>query len=137
MKIADSEAGLICDEREIYEQLLSLQNADVLELGCGKADKTLAIAGKVASIAALEVDEIQHGENLGREKPGNVRFGKGGAEAIPADDESFDIVLMFKSLHHVPIDLMDIALEEIRRVLKKAAWPTYLSLYSRATSTRS
>ena len=29
-----------------------------------------------------------------------------------------DVVLMFKSLHHVPVDLMDQALREIRRVLK-------------------
>ena len=119
MEISSFETGLICDEREIYEQLLSLQNADVLELGCGKADKTMAIAGKVARILALEVDEIQHAENICREKPDNVRFGRGGAEVIPADDESFDIVLMFKSLHHVPIEQMDAALEEIRRVLKK------------------
>ena len=121
MKISNPETQLICDEREIYEMLLPLDNADVLELGCGKADKTMAIAkdGKVASIVALEVDEIQHAENLSREKPDNVRFGRGGAEAIPAEDESFDIVLMFKSLHHVPVEQMDGAMEEIRRVLKK------------------
>lgn len=119
MKIANFEAGLICDERAIYEQLLSLENANVLELGCGKADKTLAIAGKVAGIVALEVDEIQHAENLNRKTPGNVKFEKGGAESIPAEDQSFDIVMMFKSLHHVPVGLMDSAMEEIRRVLKK------------------
>ncbi len=121
MKISNPETQLICDEREIYERLLSLDNADVLELGCGKADKTMAIAkdGKVASIVALEVDEIQHAENLMREKPDKVRFGRGGAQAIPADDESFDIVLMFKSLHHVPVEQMDDAMEEIRRVLRE------------------
>jgi ubiquinone/menaquinone biosynthesis C-methylase UbiE len=48
----------------------------------------------------------------------DVVFRLGAAEAIPAVDASFDIVLMFKSLHHVPIDKMDQALSEIRRVLK-------------------
>ena len=118
MKIANSEAGLICDEREIYEQLLSLENANVLELGCGKADKTLAIASKVAGIVALEVDEIQHAENMRREVPANVKFALGGAEAIPANDLSFDIVMMFKSLHHVPTEQMDTATRQIHRVLK-------------------
>ncbi len=121
MKIASPESALICDEREIYEKLLRLEDADVLELGCGKAEKTMAIAseGRVASIVALEVDEIQHAENLRRDKPDNVIFARGGAEAIPAEDASFDIVLMFKSLHHVPVERMDDAMGEIRRVLRK------------------
>lgn len=120
MKISNFATELICDERDIYERLLRLEDADILELGCGKADKTLAIAkdGKVAGIVALEVDEIQHAENLRREAPGNVKFGQGGAESIPAGDLSFDIVMMFKSLHHVPVDQMGAAMGEIHRVLK-------------------
>ncbi len=120
MKISIPNTERICDEREVYEQLLSFQDADVLELGCGKADKTLAIAegGKVKSIVALEVDEIQHDENMSRTVPDHVRFELGGAQAIPAADQVFDIVMMFKSLHHVPTDLMDAAMAEIHRVLK-------------------
>ena len=120
MKISNIETDLICDERIIYERLLSLDGADILELGCGKADKTLAIAndGRAASIVALEVDEIQHAENMCREVPANVRFALGGAEAIPATDRSFDIVMMFKSLHHVPLEAMDAAMNQIHRVLK-------------------
>ncbi len=120
MKISIQNTERICDEREVYEQLLSFQDAEVLELGCGKADKTLAIAegGKVRKIVALEVDEIQHAENLRRSIPSRVSFERGGAQAIPAADQSFDIVMMFKSLHHVPVDLMDAAMGEIHRVLK-------------------
>ncbi|MBS4097010.1 MAG: class I SAM-dependent methyltransferase [Sulfuricella sp.] len=121
MKIADPRADLVCDEREIYQRLLPLHGATVLELGCGKADKTLAIAraGAVAAITAMEVDDIQHAKNLAlADVPANVHFCRGGAEAIPATDASFDIVLMFKSLHHVPLDLMPKAMAEIRRVLK-------------------
>ena len=53
-----------------------------------------------------------------------MRFAHGGAEAIPAADVSFDIVLMFKSLHHVPVGEMDAALAEIARILKPGglAW---------------
>ncbi|MBZ0106350.1 MAG: class I SAM-dependent methyltransferase [Sulfuricella denitrificans] len=120
MMISDPHATLVCDEREIYESLLPLAGADILELGCGKADKTRAISqtGKVKSITALEVDTIQHAANQQRTDLPAVRFQLGGAEAIPAPDEAFDIVLMFKSLHHVPVNLMDQAMAEIRRVLK-------------------
>lgn len=120
MQIALAKIDLICDEHEIYEQLLPLDQANILELGCGKADKTRAIAkaGKVATILALEIDAIQHAHNVNTTDLPNVCFELGCAEDIPADDASVDIVLMFKSLHHVPMDKMDKALAEIHRVLK-------------------
>lgn len=120
MKIADPSFTTIREEREVFDSLLPLQGAHLLELGCGKAEKTRSIAngGKVASIMALEVDQIQHAENLLISDLPNVTFNLGGAEAIPAEDNRFDIVIMFKSLHHVPMAVMDQALAEIRRVLK-------------------
>jgi len=120
MQIAVPNIDRVCDEQEIYSSLLSLDRAQVLELGCGKAEKTRAIAqaGQVAGILALEVDEAQHAKNAQATDLPNVRFAPGGAEDIPAGDAAFDIVLMFKSLHHVPLDKMDRALQEIRRVLK-------------------
>ena len=118
MMIANPSAERVCDEHEIYEALLPLTGAHVLELGCGKAEKTRAIAQKVNSILALEVDEIQHGRNVQVTDLPNVSFELGGAQEIPADDASFDLVFMFKSLHHVPMAAMDDALYEIRRVLK-------------------
>jgi ubiquinone/menaquinone biosynthesis C-methylase UbiE len=120
MKISDPTADRVCDDHVIVNSLLPLDGAAVLELGCGKGEKTRAIAhgSKVASITALEVDEVQHAKNLQIDGLGNVVFRLGGAQAIPAADASFDIVLMFKSLHHVPMEEMDQALAEIRRVLK-------------------
>ncbi|HUW51356.1 MAG TPA: class I SAM-dependent methyltransferase [Sulfuricella sp.] len=119
MKISDPLANTLCDERSIYERILPLEGAHVLELGCGKADKTRAIAQTgIASMTALEVDRIQHAKNLRITDLPKASFLLGGAEAIPATDEQFDIVFMFKSLHHVPLDMMDRAIAEIRRVLK-------------------
>jgi ubiquinone/menaquinone biosynthesis C-methylase UbiE len=126
MKISDPAAKLLCDEYEVIAAELPLDDAQVLELGCGKAEKTRAIAqsGKVASIMAMEVDTIQHARNLQIQDLPNVEFRHGAAEAIPAEDCAFDIVMMFKSLHHVPLDKMDRSLSEIRRVLKPGglAW---------------
>lgn len=118
MRIEAAEVSRVADEEAILNELLPLKHATVLELGCGKADKTRVVARQAASVFALEVDRIQLANNQAAENPDNVRFEFGGAENIPAADSSFDIVLMFKSLHHVPIDLMDDAFSEIRRVLK-------------------
>ena len=99
---------------------MPLAGARVLELGCGAAEKTRLIAEQccVAHIVAAEVDAIQHDKNLQIDDLPNVQFVSFGAEQIDAADESFDIVLMFKSLHHVPIDQMDRAFAEIHRVLE-------------------
>lgn len=102
----------------MLDQLLSLKNAAILELGCGKAEKTRVVSGQAASVLALEVDEIQLAQNLTITDMPNVIFAHGGAEKIPAPDAQFDIVLMFKSLHHVPGGQMDSAFAEIHRVLK-------------------
>ena len=126
MKISDPDADFLCDEFDVIVAELPLAGARILELGCGKAEKTRAIAqsGKVASILALEIDAVQHARNLQIADLPNVSFCQGAAEAIPAADNLFDIVMMFKSLHHVPIDKMDLALSEIGRVLKPGglAW---------------
>jgi SAM-dependent methyltransferase len=141
MKIADPAAELLCDEYEVIVAELPLAHARVLELGCGKAEKTRTIAqdGKIASIVALEVDAIQHARNLEIRDLQNVRFLEGAAESIPAADCAFDIVMMFKSLHHVPTGMMDQALSEIIRVLKPGglAWisePVYAGPFNEILS---
>ncbi len=125
MQIANPAPQALVNETELMLSTLPLTGAQVLELGCGRADKTRALAasGRPAHILALEVDQIQHAKNLAQPLPG-VTFAAGGAEKIPAADASIDIVLMFKSLHHVPVAVMDRALDEIARVLKPGglAW---------------
>ena len=120
MKIADAVQDMLVNEVKLMLAELPFDGASVLELGCGKAEKTrlLAETGRLKEIVALEVDDIQHRRNLQISDLPKVKFRLGGAEDIPAADNSFDIVLMFKSLHHVPMEHMDAALGEIARVLK-------------------
>ena len=118
MHFSDPEVNLVAGEGNILDGLLYMEGASVLELGCSKAEKTRIVAQKAASVLAMEVDETQLAKNLAIADLPNVRFAQGGAEKIPAADANFDIVLMFKSLHHVPVELMDRAFSEIRRVLK-------------------
>ena len=122
MKFTVEHIDLTCPEPEIYNRLLSLDDKHILELGCGHAQKTreIAISGANRRISAFEVDEIAHKNNLQIMDLPNVNFGLSGAQDIPLDDESVDVVFMFKSLHHVPTGLMEQSLREIRRVLKPA-----------------
>lgn len=120
MRIQDTSGNAVIKEAEVYHRLLPLQGARIIELGCGAAAHTRAIAetGQPAAILACEVDTIQHQKNLAITDLPTVTFTHAGAQAIPAEDASADIVMMFKSLHHVPLEAMDSAMQEIRRVLR-------------------
>ena len=119
MQLARDDIPRTCAETEIIDELLDLDDRRILELGCGRADLTRLIAGDGSGrhVTAMEVDEKQHSKNLLITDLPNVTFLFGGAEAIPAADENYDVVLMFKSLHHVPVDHLDKAMHEIHRVL--------------------
>ena len=121
MKIAAEQIDVNCPESEIYNRLLLLDGKHILELGCGSAEITrnIATSGTDRKITALEVDEIAHDKNLQITDLPNVSFALSGAQDIPLDDETVDVVFMFKSLHHVPLELMEQSLLEIRRVLKQ------------------
>lgn len=120
MQIKPAHIDRTCPEIEIFETILSLDNQQILELGCGDASLTRLIAngGEHRSIIASEVDSIQHQKNLLIQDLPNVHFIEAGCENIPCEGNTFDTILMFKSLHHVPTQLLDTSLQEIYRVLK-------------------
>jgi SAM-dependent methyltransferase len=115
---------LVTDEVDFFQDVIPARGARVVELGCGKAAfaRTLLQRGIASSVDAFEVDAVQHAANLAAPSVAGLRFGKAGAEAIPLPDDSCDIAVMLKSLHHVPMHLQDGALAEIARVLVPGGW---------------
>lgn len=111
---------LVIDEVEFLRTVVALADADIAELGCGKAEMARKLIERklVRSVKALEVDSIQHAQNCASAPLPGLEFLYGSADDIPLQDASCDLVIMLKSLHHVPIDRMDRSLREIHRVLK-------------------
>jgi len=111
---------LVTDELELLQSLVDLpQHSRIIELGCGAAHLSRQLLERYPSceVTGLEVDERQMAKN--RLKPQeHLHFVQAGAQAIPFADGSFDLALMLKSLHHVPLALLDQALNEVRRVLR-------------------
>lgn len=118
-----SDTALIHDELDLLAQLVPLQGIRLIELGCGKARLASALLARYpqTEVTALEVDERQHAKNLAVPQP-RLNFVQAGAQAIPFADGSFDGAMMLKTLHHVPIPLMDQALREVARVLCPSGW---------------
>ena len=107
------------DELELLNALVPLQAQDVIELGCGAARlaRSLLKRWPQCTVTGLEVDAVQHTKNLANPQD-RLSFVAAGAQAVPFADASFDLALMLKSLHHVPMAAMDQALEEVARVLR-------------------
>ena len=116
--------ALVDDELEVLAALVPLADQRLVELGCGAAGlaRRLLQRHPGCDLTGLEVDQRQHAENLAQPAPPGLHFVAAGAEAIPFPDGHFDGALMLKSLHHVPIALLDRALAEARRVLVPGGW---------------
>jgi len=121
--LAESEFQPVSDELTQIKALLNTQDSTFLELGCGAAYQTRAIAENtnVQSIIGVEIDPIQHNKNLLITDLPKVTFKSYGAERIEEEDACFDAVIMLKSLHHVPRPELPNAFREIHRVLKRDA----------------
>lgn len=111
---------LIRNELDLLASLVDLpQHPRVIELGCGNAYLARKLLERFprSEVTALEVDERQHAKNLLKPQD-RLHFMQAGAQAIPFAAAQFDLALMLKSLHHVPLDLLDTALAEVHRVLR-------------------
>lgn len=111
------------DELDLLADLVPLAEQRIIELGCGNARLARALVQRCAGaqVVGLEVDEVQHAQNVANPQQRLV-FMSGSAEAVPFPDASFDGALMLKSLHHVPLDAMDAAVAEVARVVRPGGW---------------
>lgn len=110
---------LVEDELTVLSSLVPLAGQRIVELGCGSANLARSLLARHADsrVTGLEVDERQHAKNLAAPHAG-LSFIAAGAELIPFPDRSFDLAIMLKSLHHVPLPLLAQALSEVARVLR-------------------
>lgn len=91
----------------------------VLEIGPGYGAATDVLRGRVARLAAVEIDE-RLARSLGaRLRATNAAILRGDGAALPLAGASFTGAVCFTMLHHVPSpELQDRLFAEVRRVLK-------------------
>lgn len=119
MTTVNTTTPLIDNELSVLSDMVPLAGQRIIELGCGDANLARALLAlhPDAGVTGLEVDARQHAKNLAAPQQG-LTFIEAGAQAIPFPDASFDLALMLKSLHHVPMSLLAQALAEVARVLR-------------------
>jgi ubiquinone/menaquinone biosynthesis C-methylase UbiE len=106
--------------RWVFDHFDFPKNARVLELGCGPGKLWSENAERIGAEWEITLSDFSEGmlastqHNLAA-LDRNFRFQHFGAEQIPHEDKSFDVVIANHMLYHTDVNH---ALSEIRRVLK-------------------
>jgi SAM-dependent methyltransferase len=98
--------------------LVALDDRRVLDVGCGLGDVVLGAARLGAEATGLEISEALLAPAREADTRHEASWVVGVAQELPFPDATFDVVLFMKSLHHVAIEHMTLALAEARRVLR-------------------
>jgi SAM-dependent methyltransferase len=102
----------------VLEALLAPAGQNVLDVGCGAGHLVRALAALGARPVGLEITAEQLAPALAADDGSGIRYVVGRAQALPLPDDSLDVVVFMRSLHHVPVPEQFTALTEARRVLR-------------------
>jgi demethylmenaquinone methyltransferase/2-methoxy-6-polyprenyl-1,4-benzoquinol methylase/phosphoethanolamine N-methyltransferase len=110
--------------RNVALGLAQLQQGEaVLDVGCGTgtlallAKERVGPSGQVHGIDATP-QMVERAKAKAHKKKVDVHFDEGLVERLDFPDERFDVVFSTLMMHHLPMDLKQQGLKEIRRVLK-------------------
>jgi ubiquinone/menaquinone biosynthesis C-methylase UbiE len=122
-------AGTLGREHAMRERLVDLaelrEGERVLDVGCGtgtltmSAKRRVGASGEVCGVDAA-VEMVARARHKSAAAGLEIEFRAAVAESLPFVDASFDAVLTCLMLHHLPPDLREVALREMRRVLRPA-----------------
>lgn len=112
----DPRGAPVRPHQDIAADLLPLKDSEILSLCAGAGDIApgLAVLVKSAAVTVLETAGAAQ-EPL---PLSNLAYRTGDADRIPAEDESFDIVIVNGVLSRVPADRVTDVMREVRRVLR-------------------
>lgn len=101
---------------EVLTQYLSVEGRRVLDVGCGEGALLGWLTRRGAEAWGLDLQpEVCR---RARQRVPDAPLVAGRGETLPFAPASFDFVVYFNSLHHLPVLAMDHALAEVFRVLR-------------------
>src|SRR3954471_4165534 len=104
--------------RDVLDELLPAGAPVVVDVGCGDGALVRHLARRGARAIGVEIGREPLERARAHAPAGGERYEHGGAQALPLEDMSADVVVFANSLHHVPGELLDTALAEAARVLR-------------------
>lgn len=104
----------------VYREIQNRPGGRVLEVGCGRGEFAIWLSQKRPQFRIVALDFSRAAIEIAREsaaaKGAAVEFVQGDAEALPFEDEAFDLVISCECMEHVPHPRQ--MAREIARVMK-------------------
>ncbi len=98
-------------------EVFSLKGLQVVDIGSGDGSLVRFMTGQGAHVTGLECGAAQLEKARSYALEGDEVYLEGPGQEMPFDDASYDVVIFFNSLHHVPVEYMADALAEAKRVV--------------------
>ena len=104
--------------KSVLNEALELKGLRIADIGSGAGEMVRYMTRQGARVTGLECGDLQLEKARSFPAEGDEVYLQGVGQQQPFDDDSFDVVTFFNSLHHVPLEHMAGALAEARRVVK-------------------
>ena len=104
----------------VLNEVLDLKGLQIADIGSGAGEMVRYMTRQGARVTGLECGDLQLQKARSFPAEGDEVYLEGVGQQQPFDDDSFDVVTFFNSLHHVPLEHMAGALAEAIRVVKPA-----------------
>lgn len=110
--------------RSLIQKIKLSKNMTVLDIGCGRGDLVLSMAKKVFRAYGIDYSKnaIEIAEKTKRTFPKSIRdktfFSKMNIKEMSFPDDTFDVIVCIDVFEHLYKEEMEIAMKEIKRVLK-------------------
>jgi ubiquinone/menaquinone biosynthesis C-methylase UbiE len=110
--------------RELVELARLAPGESVLDVGCGTGTLALAAKRRVGADGVVRAidpspEMIARARSKARRAGLDVAFEEAVVQALPFEDDTFDVVLAVLTLHQLPHGDLDRTLREIERVLRR------------------
>ncbi|WP_419926148.1 class I SAM-dependent methyltransferase [Candidatus Poriferisocius sp.] len=103
---------------DVLAETVEVSGQDVLDVGCGEGQLVRWLRGHGARAVGADCGAEMLNRALQADPEHPECYVDAPGQALPFDDQSFDVVVFSNSLHHIPTADMGLALAEAGRVLR-------------------
>ena len=108
----------LASDLTVLERLVPVSGRDVVDIGCGGGVLVRALTARGARVTGVEISQSQLAAAIRDDDGNGAHYVVGLGQRLPLPEQSTDVVVFMRTLHHVPPAEMLSALTEARRVLR-------------------